>query len=129
MENASADTAGPLDALLSGGRAYLAAMRDPGRTHLMLIDGPSVLGRAEADRIDSMHGGRTLREGLQQAITSGALQDLPLQPLSEILSAAFDRAALSIAQGGSEREQMQVLEALLGGLTNAGTAAKKPVSD
>ena len=36
----------------------------PGRTRLLLLDGPAVLGRAEMDAIDDRHGSRTLREGL-----------------------------------------------------------------
>ncbi len=116
VERESADASDAVEALLSGGRAYLSAMKSPGRTRLMLIDGPAVLGSAEADRIDDLHGKRTLRKGLQHAISSGAFKPLPLDALTAILSAAFDRAALSIAQGAKEDEQMEVLAALLEGL-------------
>ena len=116
IERKTADAFSPIDALISGGRAYLSAMRDPGRSRLMLLDGPAALGRSEVDRIDSLHGARTLREGLQHAINAGMLKSLPLDALTTILSAAFDRAALSVTLGASEDEQMEVLAALLEGL-------------
>jgi AcrR family transcriptional regulator len=116
VERETADASSPIEALLSGGRTYLSAMADPGRSRLMLLDGPAALGRSEVDRIDALHGARTLREGLQHAINAGALKNLPLDALTTILSSAFDRAALSIAMGASEDEQMEVLAALLEGL-------------
>lgn len=116
VERETADASSPIEALLSGGRAYLSAMRDPGRSRLMLLDGPAALGRSEVDRIDGLNGARTLREGLQHAIVAGALKSLPLEALTTILSAMFDRAALSIALGANEDEQMEVLTALLEGL-------------
>jgi AcrR family transcriptional regulator len=116
VEREAADASSPIEALLSGARAYLSAMRDDGRTRLMLLDGPAALGRSEVDRIDALHGARTLREGLEHAMNSGALKSLPLDALTTILSAAFDRAALSIAMGASEDEQLEVLAALVEGL-------------
>jgi AcrR family transcriptional regulator len=82
VERETADEASPIDVLLSGGCAYLSAMREPGRTRLMLLDGPAALGRSEVDRIDGLHGARTLREGLQHAIDAGALKSLPLSKIA-----------------------------------------------
>ncbi|MFB8228284.1 helix-turn-helix domain-containing protein [Cellulosimicrobium sp. NPDC055967] len=54
--------------LVEGARAYLDAMAVPGRTRLLLVDAPAVLGAAEADALDARHARRTLRVGLAAAI-------------------------------------------------------------
>ncbi len=88
-----------LDALVTGTEAYFTALAVPGRTRLLILDGPAVLGHAEMDRIDKQTGGEQLRQGLAFAKAHGALEDAPLDALSDLLSAAFDRAALAIAEG------------------------------
>ncbi len=119
IEAGSMDSATARDALLSGARAYFAAMRLPGRCRILLVDGPAALGPAEAQRIDALHAGRTLREGLAHAAGTGAIRSLPVGPLSTVLSAAFDRAALDIAGGAEEEDFMTVFEALVDGLVPA----------
>ncbi|MFZ5736584.1 MAG: TetR/AcrR family transcriptional regulator [Pseudomonadota bacterium] len=106
----------PIVALISGGEAYLAAMAAPGRTRLLLIEAPAVLGRAEADAIDARHGVGTLRDGLQAAVDGGAIAPIPIDAAAKLLGAAFDRAALEIAQGGDRGECLTVLRALIEGL-------------
>ncbi len=110
--------------LLAGARAYLEAMAEPGRTRLLLVDGPAILGAAEVRAIDGGHTERTLREGLDEAIRAGAIAPLPLAPLTSLLSAMFDRAALDGATGGQADDDrteaaLQVIEALLAGLAPA----------
>jgi|TARA_A100001391_G_scaffold103323_1_gene68830 AcrR family transcriptional regulator len=116
IEQSSAQGAEPAEALLAGGRAYLDAMAAPGRTRLLLLDAPAVLGHAEAEAIDMCHSARTLQEGLSMAIAAGAMPPLPLDPLTQVISSAFDRAALAIEAGGSRGEWENVLEALLAGI-------------
>jgi len=106
----------PRDALIAGSDAYFAAMRAPGRTRLLLLDGPAVLGRAVLDEIDSRHGNRTLREGLLAMMDSGAMKRLPIEPLTELLGAAFDRAALAIEGGAPAEDYRKTLTALIDGL-------------
>lgn len=113
---AGAADGSPLEALISGGQAYLAAMAVPGRTRLLLIEAPAVLGRAEADAIDARHGVRTLREGLAAAIEQQAIAPIPVEAAAKLLGAAFDRAALEIAQGGDRESCLAVLRALIEGL-------------
>jgi AcrR family transcriptional regulator len=86
----------PIDALLAGSSAYLDAMRVPGRTRLLLIEGPSVLGSSEMKKLDDAHAARTLRDGLEAAMKTN---DASLAALADLLSAAFDRAALAIDAG------------------------------
>lgn len=116
IERASPPALFPKEALIAGSNAYLEAMRWPGRTRLLLLDGPAVLGRAVMDEIDARHGNRTLRDGLVAAMESGELRPLPPDALTALLAAAFDRAALAIDAGASESEYREVLAALIDGL-------------
>lgn len=116
IESAARPGLAPLKALSRGGWAFLEAMRAPGRTQLLLIDAAAVLGREELDAIDARHGGRTLREGLAAAMRAGALPKLPLAPTAQLLSAAYDRAALAIAAGAEPGEWHKLIDTMLAGL-------------
>ncbi len=116
IERATPDMRDARQALLDGGRAFLAAMAAPGRTRLLLLDGPAVLGRAVMDEIDARHGARTLREGLEAAMREGAMRQVPPAALTALFSAAFDRAALSIEAGAPREDFIETLSALIDGL-------------
>ncbi|RYZ45538.1 MAG: TetR/AcrR family transcriptional regulator [Myxococcaceae bacterium] len=116
IERAAPEDLPPIDALVQGGEAFLGAMASPGRTRLLLIDAPAVLGRRELDAIDALHGGRTLREGVAAAMRVSALRALPLDATAQLLGAAYDRAALAIEGGADPAEWRVVLKALLDGL-------------
>ncbi|CAH2407358.1 TetR/AcrR family transcriptional regulator [Mesorhizobium escarrei] len=126
IERASPPSLFARDALVAGSDAYLAAMRMPGRTRLLLLDGPAVLGRAAMDEIDNRHGNRSLREGLVAAMRSHSMTKLPVEALTALLAAAFDRAALAIEAGASAEDYRTVLMALIDGLTPAPPQAPHP---
>jgi len=110
----------PRDALIKGGEAYLEVMQLSGRTRLLLLDGPAVLGRADMDAIDARHGTRSLREGVVYAMREGALSRLlPVDAITALLSSAFDRAALAIDAGGDAEAYGQAMAALIDGLMQA----------
>lgn len=111
------DMEDPRAALLAGSQAYFGAMREPGRTRLLLLDGPAVLGRTVLDEIDSRHGNRTLRDALSAMMEAGEIKPLPLDPLTELLGAAFDRAALAIEAGAPVDAYLDSLSALIDGLS------------
>jgi len=111
------------DALIAGSDAYLAAMRAPGRTRLLLLDGPAVLGRAAMDEIDDRHGNRSLREGLVAAMREQSMTRLPVDALTALLASAFDRAALAVEAGASAEDYRAVLMALIDGLSPAPRSA------
>src|SRR5690606_25290729 len=113
IEQEAAESADTFEALLNGGKAFLSAMTVPGRARLLLLDGPAVLGRSAMDEIDMEHGGRTLLEGLTAAMETGQIIKAPAQPMAALLSAAFDRAALAIAEGGDAEAYHEALELLL----------------
>jgi hypothetical protein len=91
-------------------------MAEPGRARLLLLDGPAILGQAEMARIDEETGGAELLEGLKAAAASGELEQAPLGALADILSAAFDRGALAIAEGKPASEYKQAIRVILNAL-------------
>lgn len=102
IEAATPPEQDPAEALLNGAQAYLQAMTVPGRTRLLLVEGPAVLGLREMLALDEANAARTLREGLEAAGVDAA-------GVAPLLSAAFDRAALEIEAGadaGRVREAM-----------------------
>ena len=114
------------DTLIAGSDAYLAAMRAPGRTRLLLLDGPAVLGRAAMDAIDNRHGNRSLREGLVAAMRANTMTRLPAEALTALLAAAFDRAALAIEAGAPAEDYRSVVMALIDGLSRNPRQAPRP---
>jgi AcrR family transcriptional regulator len=99
-----------------GAEAYFEAMKIDGRAKLLLIEGPSVLGRVEMDRINNLAGADEIRKGLEYAAQHGAMPGVPIAALADMLSAAFDRAALAIAEGGDEEPYRKAIQAIFEGL-------------
>ncbi|MBP0624518.1 TetR/AcrR family transcriptional regulator [Cupriavidus consociatus] len=99
----------PAEALIAGAQAYLDAMTVPGRTRLLLVEGPAALGLRETLALDEDNAARTLREGLDAA-GMGGQGEVALRALAPLLSAAFDRAALEIEAGA---DAARVREAML----------------
>lgn len=102
IEASAIDIADPIEALIEGGVAFLVAMEAPGRQRLLLLDAPAVLPRATLDRLDTATGAATLRAGLHYARSRGALPDIHIDAIADLLSAAYDRAALAIASADDE---------------------------
>jgi AcrR family transcriptional regulator len=117
IERAAPDTLPARKALIAGGEAFIKAMATPGRTRLLLLDGPAVLGRAEMDAIDARHGTRTLRAGIAFAMRDGVMKRLSLDAVTALVSSAFDRAALAIDAGAPVEDYRKALAALIEGLT------------
>ncbi|MET3493571.1 TetR/AcrR family transcriptional regulator [Variovorax boronicumulans] len=111
IEAAAPEQLTPRQALLDGSEAYLTAMTVPGRTRLLLIDGPAVLGHAEMMAMDDATSANSLRQGLARAgLGKGAVS---LDTLARLLSAAFDRAALEIDGGADAKEIRSAMQWLL----------------
>ena len=114
IESRSADAQSPRDALLSGASAYFDAMAAEGRTRLLLLEAPAVLG-VEASAIDRENAEESLRRGLAAMLPAAGAQ---LGPLTSLLSAAFDRAAIEIEQGGVRKDYERAIASLLDGLAD-----------
>lgn len=108
----------PGEALAAGARAYLDAMAVPGRTRLLLVDGPAVLGSTGITAIDTAHAGRTLRQGLMMAAPYAG--NIPA--LADLLSASFDFAAMAIEAGEDRAAYEAAILVLLRGATERGVA-------
>lgn len=116
IRDATANPKTALAALKRGARAYLDTMRDKGRVRLVLIDGPAALGHDAIQHINDQSASETLQEGIEYAIASGEIRPLPVAALTALLDAAFDRAALQIANGTPRDDIEAALDALLEGL-------------
>jgi len=105
----------PRAALLAGAAAYFDAMAVAGRTRLLLFEAPAVIGLPAATQIDAENAEAALRDGLETLLPqAGAL----LAPLTALLSAAFDRAAIAIEAGGRREDYERAIAALLDGLAD-----------
>ncbi|QCI64027.1 TetR/AcrR family transcriptional regulator [Phreatobacter stygius] len=109
-----------VEALTTGSTAYLDAMTVAGRTRLLLVEGPAVLGSAEMTALDEANAGRTLRDGLAAAMSDQAKAAVPLSALAVLLSAAFDRAALAIDAGADPVAFRAAVTGLIARVVGAG---------
>ena len=99
------------EGLEAGSRAFFAALAVPGRARILLVDGPAVLGAAAMDEIDAGGGRGALRAGLAAAGTD--LDAARLDAWAVGMSAAFDRAALAVAEGAEAAPYEAAMAALL----------------
>jgi AcrR family transcriptional regulator len=164
IEAAADATLSAREALMAGALAYLDAMTVVGRTRLLLIEGPAVLGIAAMRALDEANAERTLVQGLAAAMADWAgprrtepqettiraagtkagrgdsgtgrtgraeragregvvPRDQDVAAQAVLLSAAFDRAALAIDEGGDagryRSAMLALLEAVVGDAANA----------
>lgn len=104
------------ETLALGAGAYFDAMTERGRTRLLLLDGPAVLGAEMIRMIDAAHAGESLMAGLSGLFVASEKMPDRLDILANLLSAAFDRAALAIEAGGSRKDYEKAIFALIDGL-------------
>jgi AcrR family transcriptional regulator len=150
IEAAADGSHSPREALMAGALAYLDAMTTAGRTRLLLVEGPAVLGPTAMRALDEANAERTLVEGLAAAIAEAAAcrlpanrQDASRQPrrraaqpavvdaqdvaaYAVLLSAAFDRAALAIDEGGDAERYRAAMLALLEAVLDRPVPAPAP---
>lgn len=105
----------PVDALLAGAEAYFSSMGQPGRARLLLLEAPSVLSPAQVMALSERAGSQALKEGLAQLLGADG-EPVPLLELTVLLSAAFDRAALAMAQGEAPGPYREAFRRLFTGL-------------
>ena len=106
----------PLESLLRGADAYLEAMQIDGRTRLLLVDGPAVLGALETAEIEGRHARGSLELGLEELTADTTIPRPNLAALAELLSAMFDRAALAVAEGAPVEHYRDAIHRILSGL-------------
>lgn len=113
IEQATSGDLSARQALKVGAHAYFDAMREPGRIRLLLLDGPAVLGKLEMMAIDAANAQRTLEEGIAEAMAPATVSAERLSAMASLLSAAFDRAALDIADGASSEVYAETIGTLI----------------
>jgi len=101
------------EGLIAGSSAYFDAMTVPGRTRLLLIEGPAVLGNTELSGIEADTSEGSLAAGLAAAFGDRLPAGISIPVLAALLSAAFDRAALAIAEGADANAYKATMAALL----------------
>ena len=112
IAKSSESTQEPMAALRAGAQAYFAAMSEPGRAKLLLMDASAVLNTQQLQQLSVAAGANELKAGLQ-ALADQASVAVPVQELCELLSAAFDRAALAIATGADATKYQLAMQHLL----------------
>jgi len=90
-------------------------MAAPGRTRLLLLEAPAVLGFEGAGAIDRDNAESTLAAGLS-ALLGPDVDAGRLPALTDLLSAAFDRAAIAIEAGSDRKAYEEAIATLLDGL-------------
>ncbi|WP_411034427.1 TetR/AcrR family transcriptional regulator [Shinella sp. BYT-45] len=118
IDKVSLPAGSPREALLLGASAYFDAMAAPGRTRLLLLEAPAVLGFEGAGAIDRENAAGTLKAGLAELLGPGAKAET-LDALTDLLSAAFDRAAIAIEAGADREAYEGAIAGLLDGLVRA----------
>ena len=115
MSRAAQSNPDPVEQLILGGEAYVLAMAEPGRRRILLVEGASVLGTERIEALRGQHLKVRLETGLRQIVAAGIVPELPIVPLADLLTALFDRVALT-----ADRETFTgyrlALRALVGGL-------------
>lgn len=112
IEETTRDVDDPQEAMVVGTNAYFDAMAVPGRAKLLLLDAPAILGHSNALELTKLDGGEALKEGLRQAIPELSAPDL--DALANVMSAAFDRAAMEIAEGSARGPYANAMFTLIG---------------
>ncbi|MCD2184084.1 TetR family transcriptional regulator [Rhizobium sp. GN54] len=101
-------------ALILGARGYFDAMSQKGRTRLLLLDAPAVLGSERAAALDRRNAEASLRAGLSNLLRDEAGR--LLDQMTALLSAGFDRAAVEIAEGGDRAAYEAAIVCMIDGL-------------
>lgn len=114
----------PQAALRAGSEAYLDAMTVPGRTRLLLIEGPAALGVADSLAIDAANAAASLHAGLLE--TGLADANVAVDAIAQLLAAAFDRAALQIDAGADAAATRKAMLWLVQRVTGSRASASAP---
>lgn len=107
--------------LMQGIEAWLDVCRDREVQQIVLLDGPAVLGWERWREISLRHAGALMEAALEGAMAAGHLRPQPVRPLSLVLIAALDEAALYVARAddpeSARAEMLSALGEIVGGLS------------
>ncbi|WP_170416415.1 TetR/AcrR family transcriptional regulator [Ruegeria atlantica] len=112
IDQETRNVADPEQAMVTGSNAFFDAMLVPGRVRLLMEEAPAVLGHSAAVALTRANGTEELHEGLSRALPEHTSKHI--DALTNLLSAAFDRAALEITYGGDPEVYKEVMHHLIG---------------
>ena len=87
----------PVDQLRAGCHAYLDAVLDPAVQRVCAIDGPAVLPEEVRQEITDRYALGLVREAVRAAVSSGSIDETPVEPLTRMLLAGVMAAAQFVA--------------------------------
>lgn len=124
IDAAAMDHAGrPLEAVIAGCRAFVAACRDDETRQILLTDAPAVLGWSAWREIDARHGLGSLKEGLAACAAAGVIAPDDVDVAAYLISGALNEAVFALAEGppdpGFGAKLDTAIETLVRGLLNA----------
>ncbi|MBD8066228.1 TetR/AcrR family transcriptional regulator [Devosia sp. PTR5] len=108
------DDPGPVRQLVLLADARVAALSDPARQRMLLIDAPAALDPATMLAIRLRHGRRLFEERIDAALAAGAIRAMPADPLADLLDSLVERAAL--APVDQQPRYRKTIKALIRGL-------------
>ncbi len=121
---AAAQAAGisdPVETLRHAVRTWLDICVEPEIHRIALLDGPSVLGWAHWREVCQLHVFGLVRALVAYGIELGRIRPQPVLPLSHVLMAAADEAALYVAEAAdrsrARAEMTEILDRLILSLT------------
>ncbi len=116
VDGRATPAADPLAVLIEGTRAFLDACLDPAVRRIYLIDAPAVLGWHRWRELDAPHTVRSLREGVAAVLDARPDTALAIEPVTFLLSGAFNEAALWVAEAKDEKAARREMDRALGEL-------------
>jgi hypothetical protein len=99
--------------MLAGMRSFLDACEEPAVKQISLTDAPAVLGWQEWREIDNRHGLGLTRAALQNAVDTGVMRPIAVEPMAHLFVAALSEAAFVIAYSDRPRKARAEVEAAL----------------
>ncbi|MEL6640196.1 MAG: helix-turn-helix domain-containing protein [Pseudomonadota bacterium] len=114
IDAATREVTDPEEAMSVGTQAYFDAMAVPGRAQILLSLAPAILGSKDAKALTAQEGSAELRDGLANAMPD--IDTATLDALTDVLSAAFDRAGFEIAHGADREAYTKALFHIIGSL-------------
>ena len=111
IDRETRDIIDPERAMRGGSEAFFDAILEPGRVRLLMEEAPAVLGHSAAVALTRANGSEELRDGLTRALPKHSPEHI--DALTNLLSAAFDRAALEIVYGGDPMAYKEAMHQLV----------------
>ncbi|GIJ43629.1 TetR family transcriptional regulator [Virgisporangium aliadipatigenens] len=122
-------TTDPVERLISGARAFLAACADPATERIVLRDAPAVLGAARWQELSERYGLGLVQQAVHTLLADGTFAPQPAAPLARLLLGALNEAARYVSAAEDPRaateECLRIIGGMLDGLRTAPGADRR----